>query len=101
MMCSDAAELAPEGLDLGCPVQPQQSTQGRWVTLFELLGTLDTQQRHQEQCQQRRAQAVEGRTDFTVELASDLHQSAVHQIRQGAYNNQHRNLLAMCENPTG
>ena len=44
-----------------------------------MLGPLDPQQRHEEECQQRRAQAIEGRTDFTVELAADPKQPALDQ----------------------
>jgi len=43
--------LAPQGLDLGRAIEPQESAEGSGVAFFELLGALDTQQRHQEQCQ--------------------------------------------------
>ena len=51
----EAPERPPQRLDLGRPIEPQHSAEGRWITLFELLGTLDTQQRHHEQCHQRGA----------------------------------------------
>ena len=82
MMGGEARELAPQRLDLGRPIKPEDSAEGRRVALFELLGPLDTQQRHEQQRQQRGAQAVEGRTDFTVELASDPSSSTVYQIGQ-------------------
>ena len=40
------------------------------------------EQRHEQERQQRRAQAIEGRTDLTVELAADPKQPALHQTRE-------------------
>jgi len=35
------------------------------------FGPLDAQQGHEHERQQRRAQAIEGRTDFTIKLVAD------------------------------
>lgn len=71
MLSGQARELAPQGLDLRCSVEPQEPAEGRRVALLELLGTLDAQQRHQEQCHKRRTQSVEGGSDPAVELVRD------------------------------
>jgi hypothetical protein len=47
-----------------------------------MLGPLDAQQRHEQERQQGRAQAIEGRTDLTVELAADPKQPALDQARE-------------------
>jgi hypothetical protein len=71
MMRGEASELTPQGLHFGRTIQSEQSAESSWITLFELLGTLDPKQRHQEQRQQCRAQpVVEGWADFTVQLVS-------------------------------
>jgi tripartite-type tricarboxylate transporter receptor subunit TctC len=44
-----------------------------------MLGPLNAEQRHEQERQQGRAQSIEGRTDFTVELAADPKQPALDQ----------------------
>ncbi len=83
MLGGQPRELTPQSLDLGRAIQPQQSAERHRVSLLELLGTRDAQQRHQQQRQQRRAQPVEGRADATVELASDQQEPALEKRRQG------------------
>lgn len=73
----EAGEPAPQRLHLRCAVEPEQPAECGWVSFLEMLGPLDAQQRHQQQRQQGRAQAIEGRADFAVELATDPKQSAL------------------------
>jgi len=77
-------EPASQRLHLRRPVEPEQSAEHGRVSLLEMLGPLDAQQRHEQERQQRRAQAVEGRTDVTVELVADPKQPARDQARQSA-----------------
>src|SRR5215813_14085430 len=83
MACRQAGEPSPQRLHFRRPVEPEQPAKGGGVALLEMLGPLDPQQRHEEECQQRRAQAIKGRTkgrtDLTVEFAADLKQSALDQ----------------------
>jgi hypothetical protein len=65
-------ELAPQSLHFRRPIQTEQSSERGRVLLLEVLGTLHAEQRHEQQREQARAQAIEGRADFTVELAADL-----------------------------
>src|SRR6516165_5587216 len=51
-----------------------------------MFGSLDAQQRHEQERQQRRAQAIEGRTDATIELAADLKEPAIYQARESQQN---------------
>ena len=81
MLGSQTSELAPQGLDLRRPIEPEEPPEGGRVVLLELLGTLDAQQRHQEQCHECGAQSIEGRPDPAVKLACDAQQPAVHQVR--------------------
>jgi hypothetical protein len=47
-----------------------------------MLGPLDAEKRHQQERQQHRAQAREGRADLTVELPADLKYPALDRARQ-------------------
>src|ERR1700675_1051335 len=67
----EAREPAPQRFDFRRPVKPKDSAERRRVAFLEMLGPLEAQQRHEQERQQRRAQAIEGRTDFTIELAAD------------------------------
>src|SRR6266404_1973705 len=58
LVCRKAGEPTSQGLDLGRPIEPQESAEGRRVALLEVFGTLDAQQRHQQQCQQRGGSAT-------------------------------------------
>src|SRR6266478_419859 len=71
MVRRQAGEPAPQRLHFRRSVEPEQSAERGRVSFLEMLGPLDAEQRHEEERQQRRAQAIEGRTDFTVELAAD------------------------------
>src|SRR5215471_9199956 len=68
----EAAEAAPQGLHFRCSVKPKESAERGRVSFLEMLGPLDTEQRHQHERRQCRAQAIESRADLTVELAADL-----------------------------
>ena len=56
-------ELAPERLDLGGSVEPEDAAEVDGTALLERLRTLDAQERHQQQREDAGAQAIEGRTD--------------------------------------
>src|SRR5205823_13693325 len=71
MVRRQAGEPAPQRLHFRRSVEPEQSAERGRVSFLEMLGPLDAEQRHEEKRQQRRAQTIEGRTDFTVELAAD------------------------------
>src|SRR5215471_16588891 len=79
MLGGEAGKSAPQRLHLRRTVEPKQPSERRRVFLLEMLGTLDAQQRHEQERQQRRAQTIEGRTDVTVELAADLKKPAIYQ----------------------
>ena len=64
-------EPAPQRLHFRRAVEPEQSAEGGGIAFLEMLGPLDAQQRHEQQGQQRRAQALERGTDLSVELAAD------------------------------
>src|SRR6516162_8396392 len=83
MMRSEAGEPAPQRLHFRRAVEPKESAEGGRISFLELLGPLDAQQRHEQKGQQRRAQAIEGRTDLAVELAADPKEPALHQTRDG------------------
>src|SRR5947209_4341966 len=82
MVRREAGEPTPQGLHFRRSVEPKQSAERGRVSFLEMLGPLDAEQRHEQECQQRRAQAIEGRTDFTVELAADPKQPALDQTRE-------------------
>src|ERR1700758_3174430 len=82
MLRRQTGEPAPQRLHFRCAIEPDESTERRWVFLLEMLGPLDAQQRNEQERQQRRAQAIERRTDLTVELAADPKQTALDQARQ-------------------
>lgn len=75
----ESRELAADRLDLGRAVEPEDAAQHLGVVFLERFGTLDAPQRHQEQGEERCAQAVEGRTDVAVELVRALKQTAGHE----------------------
>src|SRR5262245_9396892 len=83
MLRRQAGQPAPQRLYFWRAVEPQQSTKCGRVFLLKMLGPLDAQQRHEQERQQRRAQAVECRTHFTVKLATDPKQPALDQTRKG------------------
>src|ERR1700738_1138776 len=82
MVCREVGEPAPQRLHFRRSVEPEQSAERGRVAFLEMLGPLDAEQRHEEERQQCRAQAIEGRTDFTVELAADPKQPALAQTRE-------------------
>src|SRR5262245_24626382 len=69
MLRGKAGEAAPQRLHLRRAVEPQKSTECGGVFLLEMLGPLDAQQRHEQKREQRGAQAIEGGTHVTVQLA--------------------------------
>src|SRR5262249_58822136 len=73
---------APQRFDLRRSVEREEPSERCWVFLLEMLGTLDAQQRHEQERQKRRAQTIEGRTDVTVEFAADLKEPAIYQARE-------------------
>jgi hypothetical protein len=82
MVRRQAGEPPPQRLHFRRAVEPEQSAKRSRVTFLEMLGPLDAQQRHEQERQQCRAQAIEGWTDFTVELAADPKQPAFDQARK-------------------
>src|SRR6266436_4071208 len=82
MVRREAGEPAPQRLHFRRSVEPEQSAERGRVSFLEMLGPPDAEQRHEQKRQQRRAQAIEGRTDFTVELAADPKQPALDQTRE-------------------
>jgi len=82
MVRREAGEPAPQRLDFRRSVEPEESAERGRVSLLEMFGPLDAEQRHEQERQQRRAQAIEGRTDVTVELAADPKQPTLDQTRQ-------------------
>src|ERR1700732_3050054 len=82
MVRREAGEPPPQRLHFRRSVEPEESADRGWVSFLEMLGPLDAQQRHEQERQQRRAQAIEGRTDFTVQLAADPKQTALDQTRE-------------------
>src|SRR6516162_5648083 len=96
MVCRQAGEPSPQRLHFRRPVEPEQPAKCGRIALLEMLGPLDPQQRHEEERQQRGAQAIKGRTDLTVEFAADLKQSALDQAwkRQQDTNSGNRGPLA-------
>jgi hypothetical protein len=71
MVRRQAGEPSPQRLHFRRAVEPEQPAKRSRITFLEMLGPLDTQQRHEQKRQQRCAQAIEGWTNFTVELAAD------------------------------
>src|SRR5215468_11167816 len=51
MACRQAGEPSPQRLHFRRPVEPEQPAKGGGVALLEMLGPLDPQQRHEEECQ--------------------------------------------------
>src|ERR1700692_3666696 len=82
MVRREAGEPAPQRLHFRRSVEPEESAERGRISFLEMLGPLDAQQRHEQERQQRRAQAIEGRTDVTVELAADPKQPALDQTRE-------------------
>src|SRR5580700_2514113 len=79
MVCREAGEPAPQRLHLRRAVEPKEPAERGRVAFLEMLGPLNAEQRHEQERQQGRAQSIEGRTDFTVELAADPKQPALDQ----------------------
>src|SRR5689334_23864665 len=82
MLRGEAAKTTPQRLHFRRAIEPEEPAERRGIFLLEMLGSLDTQQRHEQERQQRRAQAIEGRTDVTVELAANPEQPALDQTRK-------------------
>ena len=82
MVRREAGEPPPQRLHFRRSVEPEEAAERGRVAFLEMLGPLDAEQRHEQERQQRRAQAIERRTDFTVELAADPKQPALDQTRQ-------------------
>src|SRR6202022_2563331 len=82
MVCREVGEPAPQRLHFRRSVEPEESAERGRAAFLEMLGPLNAEQRHEQERQQRRAQAIEGRTDFTVELAADPKQPALDQTRE-------------------
>src|SRR5882762_4672031 len=82
MVRREAGEPAPQRLHFRRSVEPEEPAERGRVSFLEMLGPLDAQQRHEQERQQGRAQAIKGRTDFTVELAADPKQPALDQTRE-------------------
>jgi hypothetical protein len=59
----EAGEPTPQSRHLRRTVEPEEPAHRSWVFLLELLRTLDAQQRHKHERQQRRAQAPPATTD--------------------------------------
>jgi len=78
----EAGEAAPQRLHFRRSVQSEESAERGRISFLELFGPLDAEQRHQNERQQRRAQAIERRTDFTVEFAADPKQPALDHVRE-------------------
>src|SRR5712671_3260841 len=97
MVCREAGEPAPQRLHFRRSVEPEESTERGRVAFLEMLGPLDAEQRHEQERQQCRAQAIEGRTDFTVELAADPKQPALDQTRQCEQDTDTRNRGSLAE----
>src|SRR6202046_4567962 len=68
MVCREAGEPAPQRLHLRRAVEPEEPAERGRVAFLEMLGPLDAQQRHEQKRQERRAQALDCRTDSTSEV---------------------------------
>src|ERR1700691_2418821 len=101
MVCREAGEPAPQRLHLRRAVEPEEPAECGRVTFLEMLGPLDAQQRHEQERQQGRAQAIEGRTDLTVELAADPKQPALDQARESEQDADTRNRGPLAEERRG
>src|SRR3982074_3160912 len=86
MVRRKAGEPAPQRLHFRRSVEPEESAERGRVSFLEMLGPLDAEQRHEQERQQRRAQAIEGRTDLTVELSAARKQPALDQTRKSEQN---------------
>jgi hypothetical protein len=69
-------ELPTDGLDFRRPVESQHAAEILRRALLETLGPLDAKQRHQDEGDQSRAKAVEGRSDIGVDLVSAFEYAA-------------------------
>jgi len=65
--------------------------------LLESLGALDAPQRHEQQRQQGRSQAVEGRADLAIDLMGDAEDATGHEHRHGAEHSRTRHGLGVAE----
>src|SRR6266704_5622584 len=101
MACCQMSKPASQCLDFRRSVEPEDSAERSRVAFLEMLGPLDAQQRHEQERQQRRAQAIESRTDFAVEPAADLKQPTLDQTRQRDQYASTRNRRAVAEERCG
>jgi hypothetical protein len=86
-----AGKPAPQRLHFRCTVEPEEPAERGRVSFLEMLRPLDAQQRHEQECQQRRAQAIECWTNLAIELAADPKQPALDQTRQREQHSDTRN----------
>src|ERR1700684_881667 len=91
MVCREAGEPAPQRLHLRRAVEPEEPAEHGRGAFLEMLGPLDGPPRPEQERQQGRAQAIEGRTDLTVELAADPKQPALDQARESEQDADTRN----------
>jgi hypothetical protein len=91
MLHGEAGEPAPQRLHLRRTVDPEEPTERRRLFLLEMLGPLHAQQRHEQERQQRRTQAIESWADLTVELAANPKQPALDQTRKNQQDADTRN----------
>ena len=61
MMRREAGEPPPQRLHFRRSVEPEEAAECGRVSFLEMLGPLDAEQRHEQERQQRRAQAIERR----------------------------------------
>src|SRR5260370_32620798 len=97
MVRRQAGEPAPQRLHFRRSVEPEEPAERGRVSFLEMLRPLDAQQPHEQERQQRPPQAIEGRTDFTVELAADPKQPALDQTRQSEQDTDTRNRGSLAE----
>ena len=97
VVVGQTAELASDGLDLRGAVEPQHATERLRVMLLDGLGALEAPERHHEQGQERRPQAVEGRADLAVDLVGDAEDAAGDEHWDGAEHRRTRHGLGVAE----
>src|SRR5260221_12125345 len=68
----EAGEPAPQRPYFPRPVQPEESAERGPVSFLQMLGPLAAEPRHEQERQQRPAQAVEERTDLNSRLAAGI-----------------------------
>jgi len=94
-------ELVAQRFDLGRAVEAEDLPELLWRAFLEPLGSPDAQEGHEQQCDQRRAQAVERRPEATVDLAGNLQNAALEQGRQSEQGSQPGQVAAWREHGHG